>query len=314
MLTTIVLLTALCRQEGREPTADAPEPVSASLEMIGDLPVVEVVVDGTRAAKMILDTGSTLTWFRPGFFPGREGQAKISIGDASVMLAYRSRSLGTVSLANLRRGKPHVAGVLGMDFLSQFKVGVDLRNSVLALWKGTERLPNLVKFFSAKTYVPNLKSPVRWIDPGATITVLADPPLKDWRLKGAPATKAPYYLPISRTFGSPTLEIDVAGRKTLAVLDTGSEVSLLMKTHGTRTTSEPTEPPFVIVMGWDSLKAVGWTAPMISAGGHPLSYNEPVFVTETPPYGMELLGVPLLRGGRWLFDFQGEAALFFPPG
>lgn len=119
--------------------------------------VIPVVLDGRDSANLILDTGATLTCLDDSLarrlkLPERigVGGAGVAIGGAGRMRLVRLDSLRVgaaiardltacaIDLSNVHAVSPEVHGLLGLNFLRNFRVTLDFQRKVLRLERGVE--------------------------------------------------------------------------------------------------------------------------------------------------------------------------------
>jgi predicted aspartyl protease len=122
---------------------DAPFRTSVPIEAVGTSFAVSVTLDGLHRARLLIDTGATLTILRPRLVERVPGAVTIeglrpSIITASgetvslSLLRLRALAVGSFEVEGLHVGVydvvpqvPNIDGLLGMDFLHRFVVNMD---------------------------------------------------------------------------------------------------------------------------------------------------------------------------------------------
>jgi len=122
---------------------DTPVRTSVPIEPVGTSFVVSVTLDGLHRARLLIDTGATLTILRPRLIERVLGAVPIeglrpSIITASgetvslSLLRLRALSVGSFEVEDIHVGVydvvpqvPSIDGLLGMDFLHRFVVNMD---------------------------------------------------------------------------------------------------------------------------------------------------------------------------------------------
>jgi clan AA aspartic protease (TIGR02281 family) len=136
----------------RPPPAPIPtDKASVKFHKQGELMVVQAMLNEKSAAKFVVDTGASYTTISQA--TARE--LRIDLENTAAVIALQtangvieaplvsvgSLELGGLGLKNLKVAvhdvfpDPTIAGLLGLNFLSQFHVGIDSKNSVLYLEK-----------------------------------------------------------------------------------------------------------------------------------------------------------------------------------
>jgi clan AA aspartic protease (TIGR02281 family) len=128
--------------------AVAPDRVSAPLQIRGHIAVVQALLNNGAYANLVVDTGSTLTVIshavardlgidvEGGDFPRASFQTVNGVVSAPVV-TLESIQISGMEVRGLRASvhdiSPEVSGLLGMNFLSLFRMDIDHSNSLLHL-------------------------------------------------------------------------------------------------------------------------------------------------------------------------------------
>ncbi|HEX9445157.1 MAG TPA: aspartyl protease family protein [Candidatus Binatia bacterium] len=128
-----------------------PDNASVQFQKKGELMVVAAKLNGKAAARFVVDTGATYTTISQA----TAKELEIDLGNNPTTLTFhtaggliqaplasiRSIEVGGLEIANLTVAvhdifpDPGISGLLGLNFLSQFRVGIDSQNSLLNLEK-----------------------------------------------------------------------------------------------------------------------------------------------------------------------------------
>lgn len=140
------------RLEGRlVDVPGGPLRTSVAIEPLGTSFAVVVTIDGTHRARLLVDTGATLTILRPRLVERITGAVEVEGLRPSIIVAtgdsvtvrlsrLRSLSVGSFEVQSLHVGVydvvpqvPDVDGLLGTDFLHRFVLGIDSDARLLSL-------------------------------------------------------------------------------------------------------------------------------------------------------------------------------------
>jgi len=138
----------------RVPPDSAAQEVSFHLAPRGSAILVSTYINGKGPVDLILDTGSTITCLDDSLvdqlkLPVRRGAvgvgAGVGISGPLRLLSVDSLRVGTVTATNLtvcslnmksfQSISPGARGLLGLNFLKEFRVNIDFERSVLQLVK-----------------------------------------------------------------------------------------------------------------------------------------------------------------------------------
>jgi clan AA aspartic protease (TIGR02281 family) len=137
----------------REPEIKAPPPKKASipLEKHGQVAIIQATLNNKRSAKFVVDTGASYTLISSAF--ARE--LSIDVGQNPKTLPFQTANgliqapvtnlesimVGGLEIRNLPAAvhdavpDPEVAGLLGLNFLSNFRMDIDTQKGMLYLEK-----------------------------------------------------------------------------------------------------------------------------------------------------------------------------------
>lgn len=143
--------TATLFKTDSRPAPPPPDNASVQFQKKGELMVVPATLNGKAAARFVVDTGATYTTISQA----TAKELAIDLGDNPTTLTFhtaggtvqaplasiRSLEVGGLEITNLTVAvhdifpDPGISGLLGLNFLSQFRVGIDSQNSLLNLEK-----------------------------------------------------------------------------------------------------------------------------------------------------------------------------------
>jgi predicted aspartyl protease len=198
-----------------EPDSVPPEVIAAEFRPLQVM--VSVKIDG-RPGKLLLDTGSPTTILLPS-----AGRTK----DAKVRIAISPRTEATLSVevkeSKTVRDIKGADGILGLDYLDRYIVGLDPTDQLLVVWPTGTDVFQAAAFWFRHSYVRPPGWPPQWLAAGEVL----DMPLENRRFEAMPRPLNPMF-----AVGHPGRQhlyvpVELQGRAFDLVLDTGSEMTVI---------------------------------------------------------------------------------------
>jgi len=236
-------------------------PTKVRIEMVDGLPVIPVTISG-RSTRLVIDTGSPQTELRAN----RKAEKLVT-----VEVAGRREQLTPTYRTIPDEYPAEVAGVLGLDFLSRFTVGLNLHDRQMLLWPGT---------------------------------VDCDQAIRSWH--GASFARATHMTLAKLPEGTFTCEVKLQEGSFSALLDSGSNGSAirlgsLVKAGAVRLGRPESASGLGIASAEDSLLI---SLANLSIGGVDLSPPSDCSVVDWTIHPDMLLGTDVLEHARVVFDFK----------
>jgi clan AA aspartic protease (TIGR02281 family) len=129
------------KTSGPAPTPIPDDKTLVKFQKQGELMVVQALLNEKTAAKFVVDTGASYTTISQAM----ANQLGLNLENASTVIPLQTANgvieAPLVSVGSLEVGvhdvfpDPNIAGLLGLNFLSQFHLGIDSKNGILYLEK-----------------------------------------------------------------------------------------------------------------------------------------------------------------------------------
>jgi predicted aspartyl protease len=197
------------------PDSVPPEVIAAEFRPLQVM--VPVKIDG-RPGNLLLDAGSPTTILLPA-----AGRTK----DAKVRIALSERVEATLSVevkeSKTVRGIKGADGILGLDYLDHYIVGLDPTDRLLVVWPTGTDVFQASSFWFRHSYVRPRRAAPQWLAAGEVL----DMPLENQRFEAMPRPLNPMFavgLPGRQHLYVP---VELQGRAFDLVLDTGSEMTVI---------------------------------------------------------------------------------------
>ncbi len=248
---------------------------------------IAVTIEHKKPVLFLLDTGANISIVtKKGYdFLLAAGAKKDEEGFLDVgQLSIAGQKLTHVQFAQNKtpEGFLDEYGVIGLESLSQFKVGLDLKNSTLRLWPATEKVDDVVRQWYGAG--PNGKGPLPEI------------------------TTTPAH--ISDDDGWGRMRVQVGNLNVDMLLDTGAALTVVDRSTMSQISDARPNGSYSATL-FDGIHNVSnFRLPGIHIG--PLSISDPLVGSSNLPLGLGILGLNVTQNFKILLDYPAGLAYFAP--